>query len=209
MVYTVENFKAGLLKLRKEGSKPYTKAVIAYNDKIDQGKSERTAISETLAEAAIGLAPSVKAVKLKSAREAAGLKNPLQNATSVASTATTTIIAQAKRVKLPTHAEIEKRKAAKVRALKDPSTPIKARKGPIIGWTLAGIPVGLAVTFLVQGVLLNVSGGDGSFPWVPFLIYPFVIPFFAIFGYRKAISPRSTDDSEDGPYAASTAHHSA
>jgi len=195
MAFSEKNLRAGLDTFTKPARPRYEEALKNYQS-AKKKTTPLLAIEAALTLAVKGL--TNKEDKLKVAREAAG-------------------VTLAQRSQLPTQSIPTRSFATKVREMAEKravaklsSTSPKARKGPIIGWTLAGgIPVGLAITFLLQSVLSNISGGDGSFPWVPFLVYPFVIPFFVIFGYRKATSPKSTDDSEEGPYAASTAHHSA
>jgi|GEM_PF-6279507 len=220
MTYNIDNLTAGLDTFAKPDTRRYTKATKAFNNKLTAGTPHRQAVDETLKEAINGLAKPEE--KLQAARKAAGIFTRTQSIQTGASTAATAIIAQAKKVnvpkikkpsfkptkeyKSPIRRFMEKRALAKVRASNDPSIPPKPRKGTIFLWIVIGVFVGVFITFAVQGVLLNFSGGTGSFPWVPFLVHPFTIAICFLIGYIKASKPKSTDDSEDGPFATSHPH---
>lgn len=77
MTFNEDNLRAGLSKLRTPGSKPYNKALENFRRRIQSGKSENVAITETFEEAADGLAASTKESKLNAAYEAAGISREL------------------------------------------------------------------------------------------------------------------------------------
>ena len=194
MAFSEKNLRAGLDTFTTPAKPRYEEALKNYQS-AKKKTTPLLAIEAALTLAVKGL--TNKEDKLKVAREAAG-------------------VTLAQRSQLPTQSIPTRSFATKVREMAEKravaklsSTSPKARKGPIILWFFIGIAAALAITFLLQGLLLNLSGGHGEFPWVPFLVYPCIVSVSTLIGYLKATSPNSTDDSEDGPYAKPTAHHTA
>ena len=195
MAFSEKNLRAGLDTFTKPARPRYEEALKNYQS-AKKKTTPLLAIEAALTLAVKGL--TNKEDKLKVAREAAG-------------------VTLAQRSQLPTQSiptrlsfMTKVRETAKKGAVAKPSsTSPKARKGPIILWFFIGIAAAIAITWVLQGLLSNLSGGHGEFPWVPFLVYPCIVSVSTLIGYLKATSPNSTDDSEDGPYAKPTAHHTA
>lgn len=207
-----KSFLRGVETFAKEGTTRHATTLKAYNDGIAGAKPDYEAGNEAL-RAGIYRRPALAnaEAKLITARKAAGYHNPTTTVQSSTRTAATTVFAttETENEHKSGFRQMMERRAAKKHHASMQLIDGKIRKGPLIGWTLAGF-FGAAVALWIAYALAFFVSHDTESPWVLWwAIVPASIIFFAAFGFRKAIRPKDTFDGTKEEVVTVSEHHTA